>query len=683
MKRVFSLLVLSIFCGVSQSAHAACGSQESAGQELPDDLTTVGLEQLLSFDIEVTSPAKKKQKYSEVASAIYVLTHEDIRRSGVTHVAEALRMVPGISVARINTNRWAISARGFNSSFANKLLVLVDGQSIFTPGFNGVFWDQHELLLEDIDRIEVIRGPGAAIWGSNAVNGVINIITCSAKHTQGNFVSAGGGTEEQLMTSMRHGGKLGEDTFYRVYGKFSRRDESKLVSGGDSADDYSSSLAGVRFDSDLNERDTLTVKTEGFIQDEDYPVVVPSIDPPFADADTFSGDKEQWGVNFLTDWTRKLSADSELDLHLDYTFERQKGLVFPLKRHTFHVNGHHRFSPFADHDLIYGAGYRFYYDDIEGNFADDFDPESRDTHLYTAFFHDEISIIPETLRFIIGSKFELNSHTGFEFMPNGRLLWTPNKTHSIWLAASRAVANPSRVQDDVIGPIAAFPEPMSGLPALVTLFGDRDTKAEDLTALEVGYRFEASEEFSLDITGFVNMYDDFVSGEPGAPFVGTLKGQARPALIIPIVFDNQLEATGHGVELALEWVPQSWLRLVGSYSYININVDTDGSLDTTNEGFFEGGSPENQFNIRSQIDLPQNVEFDSQLRYVDHLSAGDIDSYFELDLRLAWRPWDDFEIAVVGQNLIEDSHQEFQGIILSPPSSEIERSVYGKLTWSF
>ncbi|MDC0358036.1 TonB-dependent receptor [Oligoflexia bacterium] len=678
---IFSCLI--VLTTLTPNGFCLDSSSTSKAELLPDDLTVVGLRELLNFDIEVTSASKKAQKYSDVASAIFVLTQEDIRRSGANSVPEVLRLVPGISVARIDTSRWAITSRGFNSSFADKLLVLIDGQTIFSPGFNGVYWDQFELVLEDIERIEVLRGPGASIWGSNAVNGIINIITFSAQETTGGLVSAGGGNEERFFGSLRYGEKIGEDTFYRVYGRSSKRDNSELVSGGAADDEMQNSRGGFRIDSMLSNKDSLVFKAEGFYNDKDYPVTVPALSPPYVDTESFSGSRRQYGTSLLTHWERTLSPTSHLSTQLDYIYEKQDGKVFPFNRHTLHLESTHRFAPLNNNDVIYGLGYRLYDDSVENTFADAFVPDSRTTHLYNAFVQDEITVLPDKLKLILGSKIEKNDYTGFEFMPNGRAIWSFNEQNSIWTAVSRAVGNPSRVTNDVIVPVAAFPDTTTGLTNVVTLFGNKDVDSHKLMAYELGFRSVPADTLTFDIALFYNDYHDLWSQEPSMPYVGALTGTEGPNLIIPTVFDNLHSAHTYGVEVSAQWSPYCWWRWVAAYSNIDVNIRAAGSLDTVSGPFFEGGTPENQASLRSSIDLPKNVEFDATLRYVDRLAFSGIDDYLELDLRLAWNVSSDLELAVVGQNLLDSAHQEFQGLILPPLATQVERGVYGKLTWLF
>ena len=680
---ILLVVVLSLVF-LPKNLYAECGQTASYNEDLEiDQLADLNYEDLLAFDLRVTSPSKKEQKYSEVASALYVLTHQDIKRSGAKHIGDLLRLVPGLSVAQINNNQWAISSRGFNQRFSNKLLVLVDGQVVFTPGFNGVYWEQIGAPLENIARVEVIRGPGAAVWGSNAVNGVINIITCDSANTQGTQVSASSGSEELGSAFIRHGDTWGEDTHFRMYANHRTRDENVLTGRGDARDDFNISTGGLRIDSELSNKDDLILKAEGFYLDHDEVASVPSIVPPFTDSETFSGRRKQYGTNLLSRWNHDFSEKSKLQAQADYLFERQDGKAPPITRHTLHLDVQHHYSGIKGHDFVYGVESRFYQDEIKGTFADDFDPEKRGTDLHTFFINDEITLVEDRLNLILGTKFEKNVHTGFEYMPNARVAFTPNDRHTIWGAVSRAVSNPSRTFEDVTLPAVAFPDETSGLPSLVTVFGSRDLKAEDLLAYEMGYRSRVTDTATVDIAVFYNDYNDITSAEPRVPFVGSLRDQDSPALIIPLSLENRISAQSYGVEMAVEIRPYEWWKLVSTYSFISLNADVNDSLDISKVLSIEEDTPQSTATLRSYLDFPYDISFDTVFRYTDSLSALSVNDYLELDARLAWQASEDVEVALVGKNLLNDEHKEFESQVLSPFSTEIERSVFGTVTVSF
>lgn len=674
LKKILLLLVMFSFVSTSLNAEP---------KELPYDLTEVNLGDLLNLELEVTSPSKKPQSFSSVPAALFVLTARDIKRSGVTHIADALRLVPGINVAQVNGNQWAITARGFNNTFARHLLVLLDGQTIFTPAFNGVFWDQYDIDLDNIERIEVIRGPGASVWGSNAVNGVINIITYKASHTQGSRVSVGGGTREKARVSVRHGGSIDQHTHYRAYSKFSKKGNNQYQSGEKANDDYDSIQTGFRLDKEVNKRDNFLFIANGSSTDKFLRDDAPSLTPPFVDSQTYSGDKQQYGASLISRYSRQYSEVESAYVQMDYNFERQLGQIFPLFRHTAHVEAQHRQRLNNFHDFIYGASYRFNYDDIGGNFADNFIPQQRNTNLFTFYVNDEMPLVDDKLMLTLGTKVEHNAHTQFEFMPNARLLWKVKPNTSVWTAVSRAVANPSRVFDNVAIPVAAFPEPTSGLTGLVTAFGNPKVEAENLMAYEAGFRTQIGSNSSLDVTAFYNNYDDFQTLEAGAPYVGFLKNQTAPALIIPYYFGNGFEISTYGAEAAVSYIPFQWWQFHASYAYLQIEVDKGNSTDDLNPSFYSGASPHHQANLRSQFDLNSFTQFDTTFRYVDRLPADKINSYLEMDIHLAFALSENNELSINGFNLLENGHEEFASHVIPAPLVRFERTYYIQFTHNF
>jgi iron complex outermembrane recepter protein len=658
-------------------------SGDSTGEDLPADLTQVDLKQLLNFDIEVTSPSRKKQKISDVPSAIFVLSGDDIRRSGSNHIADALRMVPGLNVAQVSENQWAITARGHNNTFARHLLVLLDGQSIFTPMFNGVFWDQFELDLDDIDRVEVIRGPGAAVWGSNAVNGVINIITCSAHETVGNRVSAGGGSSERVLLDAKHGGKTSEDTSYRVAARYVDRTDNGKVVGGNAQDSYRIASNSMRLDSKLTKKDSLSVSSYNFFGSKDLQVDVPSLQEPFIDSESFSGEKDQYGSNIVARLDRANGERESSFIQADYAFERQSGKIFPLYRHTLHTEGQQRIQIFDGHDFIYGLGYRLNEDTLYGNFADALIPEHRSTYLFNGYVSDDIAVVPDLLQLQLGAKVENNTYTQFEFMPNIRLSLHASDSTSIWAAVSRAVANPSRVFDDIEYPASASRDPNTGLVVLPTLFGSGEIESENLIAYESGIRSQLSKTVSLDVAFFYNEYGDYQTLETGTPFVAVPRDQTQPAIIVPLIFANGFELNTYGGEATVSWSPLQWWKVSSSYSHLQFDLSRGNSTDVVNEGFYTGASPKHQGTMRSFVNVTDTVELDTLWRYVAGLDYRDIDGYFEMDARIGWAYTKQLSFSLLGQNLLNGAHEEFVSAVIPSTPVEISRSVFGKLTYSF
>ncbi len=475
------------------AALVAVAPYAAAGAETPADVdfTALSLEELM--DVEVTSVSKRPQRLADAAAAIFVITQEDIRRPGATNIPELLRMVPGVEVARIDANKWAVSVRGFNARFSNKLLVLIDGRSVYSPLFSSVFWDIHDLVLEDIERIEVIRGPGATMWGANAVNGVINIITRSAKDTQGALLSGGGGTEQRAFGTARYGGRIGDNLYYRGYVKAAKLDDGALASGDDGADGFHQSRSGFRLDWEPRDEDTLTLagdlyRLDNGTTDASHPLFV----PPYLSTWDDRGKAE--GGSILANWSRHLSADAGLCGSAD----------------VIEADLQHDFSPLSGHRLVWGLGYRYTHTASDSTLYMRPSPANRSESLFSAFVQDEISLITDQLSLTLGSKFEHNDASGFEVQPTARLLWTPSPNHSLWAAVSRAVRTPSVSERDadltavVIPP--GTPENPGPLPVEVALVGndaiDSEEPSDDGVTRSLAWTLPP---FTMSMTTFGNM----------------------------------------------------------------------------------------------------------------------------------------------------------------------------------
>ncbi len=616
---------------------------------LNSDLTELSIEELMN--IEVTSVSKKQQKLIDAAAAVFVITAEDIRRSGATCIPDLLRIVPGLEVARIDTNRWAITSRGFNNYYASKLLVMIDGRSVYTPLFSGVYWDVQDTLLRDIERIEVIRGPGATLWGANAVNGVINIITKSAKDTQGGLVTAGVGNEEEYFGSIRYGASLGEDVFFRSYAKYFKRDSSAFSSGDSADDDWDAFRAGFRMDCRISDSDSLIVTGDIYTGDEGQTLLSGL-------ADTV----EVAGGNLSAHWNRIVSEASEMTIKGYYSRTEREDLLLREVRDTLDFDFQNSVRLGEVQEIVWGLGYRFTQDETFGSPVFSFDPDCRNDHLFSAFIQDEITLYDDQLQLILGSKFEHNDFTGFEIQPSIRVLWTPEEQHTIWAAVSRAVRTPSRSNHDMR---------LNGLVVGLgyNLWGDEDFASEELLAYEIGYRITPVANASVDMAVFYNVYDNLLTNETGS---------------IPLIrhFDNKVRGNTYGVEVAANWgISEHW-KVAAAYTFLQIQQHLDSSSTDITREDHEGDCPHNQINLRSYINLPHNLEFDQVLYYVDNLPAKDVGSYIRIDLRLGWHPTDKLEVSICGQNLFDRRHQEYgDGEGIAP--TEVERSIYGKIIWQF
>lgn len=624
------LLVVLMFTSLSVSA--------DIGQN-PDELYRLkhlSLDELL--DVTVTSVSRKEQILSDAASAIYVITQEDIRRSGMTQIPELLRMVPGMHVAQIDANKWAISARGFNGRYANKLLVLMDGRSLYTPLYSGVYWDVQDTVLEDIERIEVIRGPGATLWGANAVNGIINIITKSAQQTQGGLISLASGSEEPGSGTLRYSGKTATDVAYRIYVKGLRRDSGVFFDGSNAEDDWKGKRLGFRTDSQLTERDNLTLQGDFYRGAAGQNNFVP-FPPPVG---TISEDQaDTSGGNLLTRWNHSFSSKSSFSLQFYYDRTKRKNATLTERRDTYDLEFQHDFPLGEKHAIIWGAGYRSTQDDIDSpstsalNFIH---PQNRDS-IISAFVQDDITLTTDRWHLILGTKYEHNDYTGNEFQPSVRMTWTPDGSNSFWGAVSRAVRTPSRIETDVniqVGP--------------VSVSGNETFKTEKLLAYELGYRTQASSGLSLDISAFYNDYDDLSTFElAGPPSPGGTQ----------IELDNRMSGKSYGFELATSWeVSDNW-RIKASHAWLKVNLKTDSDSSDTTSALSSDTTPEHQTQIRSLLDLPHELEFDTSVYYLSKIPNSNIDSYTRLDMRLGWHVDKDLDLSLSLQNLLNNEHAEF------------------------
>jgi iron complex outermembrane receptor protein len=634
-----AMFVLILFAG-----HASGQTPQTV--QSPSDLKKLSLDELQA--IEVTSVSKRPEKLSEAPSSIQVITGDDIRRAGATSLPEAIRLASNLQVAQVNSHDWAITARGFNNTSANKLLVLIDGRAVYTPLHAGVFWDVQDTLLEDIERIEVISGPGTTLWGDNAVNGVINITTKHAKDSQGVLVTGGGGSELRGAGGVRYGGHVGADVQFRAYGKYFGRDSSALPVGGQATDDWNMGQGGVRLAWDASPVNHVTVQGdvyEGRIAQLGTPHIAVS------------------GGNVLGRWSHTLSKTSDLSLQLyyDQTHRNIPGTFIEDLR-TYDADFQHRFRMAAGHNVIWGLGYRVSNDD-EGNTAVlSFLPAHLSRRWFSGFVQDEVPLGTDRLRLTLGTKIEHNDYTGVEFQPSGRLAWTLTQRQTLWGAISRAVRTPSRIDRDFFVPLTAG-------SASFLLAGGPNFVSENVRAYELGYRSEPHDRLSVTVATFYNDYGHIRSLE-----------QLAPPAPFPLVFANGQTGNSHGAELTAEYRVTDWWRLRSGYTALRLHIrPVPGSTDKS-FGSTESHDPNHYGSLRQSLDLPAHLQFDIGFRYVGQIANQTVPAYGELDGRLAWQATPALECSVAGQNLLDAHHAEFG---VPATRKEAERSVYGKLVWHF
>jgi iron complex outermembrane receptor protein len=642
------------------------------------DLTNASLEDLMN--IEVTTVSKKEEKLFRTAAAVYVITQEDIRRSGLMSLPEVLRLVPGLQVARIDGSKWAISARGFNGRLANKLLVLVDGRSVYSPETSGVYWEVQDLLLEDIERIEVIRGPGGTLWGSNAVNGVINIITKSTEDTTGGVVTTGTGSEERGFGSFRYGANLGSSASYRVYGKYFNRAELVDAAGRGASDGQQLGRAGGRIEWRPSERDQLTVEGDIYRSSLHETPTAVSLADPFATPISRYGELD--GGHIMGRWTRTYSKVSDTTLQVYYdTFNRN---LFELTDHiaTLDIDFQDHHALGSRHDLVWGLGYRRVSHNEKGDITSpiQFMPWAKGVNLFSGFAQNEMIVVKDRLRLIMGVKLEHNYLSGFEAQPSARLSWTPSSRQTVWAAGSRAVRTPSRSEQDIRVNFQAFPGP-GGLPVIAGVFGGKDPKSEVLHAYEIGYRAQPHRKFSLDVATFYNVYGRLTSFEPGVPFFEA--DSPMPHLVVPSYYGNLMRAETYGVETAANFDVSRRVRLRGSYSFLREHLHTDAaSMDTASE-VTEGGNPRHQFQLHSYLKLSRNFDLDTSLYRVSSLRAQQVPGYTRIDSAVSWRMGESVEASGGVQNILDKQHAEFRGVDTLVSPSQVRRSIYARLIFKF
>ena len=609
-----------------------------------DLLKKMSLQQLMR--IKVTSVSKKPEKLTEAASAVQVITGEDIRRSGATSLPEALRLATNLQVARVNASQWAISARGFDNVLADKLLVLIDGRSVYTPLYAGVYWDVQNVLLEDVDRIEVISGPGGTLWGANAVNGVINIITKMAKETKGLFVQAGSGNQEPWFGNVRYGGKIGENMNYRVYGTGFKQAATKLVKGSGANDDWSLGQGGFRLDWDDKKNNQLAFQSDfydGFPNPDGKTAVV------------------AMGGNALGRWTHKISGKSDFNIqaYYDQTWrDFLNGFTENLK--TVDLDWQYRFQWGNKQEVIWGGDVRLMDDKMQNLQLFAFQPAHKALHIYSTFVQDKVTVIQNRLYFTAGTKIEHNNYTGIEYSPSGHLAWTLSKNQMVWASVSRAIRTPSRIDRDFY---------LYAAPAVPIISGD-DFKSETLLAYELGWRVQPFSRLSFSLAGFYNVYDNLRSAEPGPPPSG-----------FPISFSNGVKGDTYGVEWSAACQPADFWQVRGGYTFLKKQLFVKPGSQDLNKASAESNDPVNQFMIQSMFNLPADIETGLVIRYVDALPDPVVPAYTGLDVQVAWKMTKNIELSATGMNLLDNRHAEF--IPTSPTPREISRSINGKLTCRF
>jgi iron complex outermembrane receptor protein len=658
-------------------------SQSSGGDSPIGALKQLSVEQLM--DIEVTSVSKEPEKLLDAASAIQVITNDDIETAGASSIPEALRLADNLEVAQENSHDWAISARGFDANLANKLLVLIDGRAVYSPLYGGVEWNVQDYLMADVDRIEVISGPGGTLWGANAVNGVINVTTKSPKDTQGLYLEEDAGNELQNLTAVRYGGVLAPNVYYRVYGEIEDRASEVFDDGTKASDSFQMIRGGFRVDSYATAQTTLTLQGD-YYSGTEYEGTL--------------GDAGMNGGNLLGRWSHTFSGDSDMSLqayydrtHLSQPFAASPPAPpyytgFPAAPltddlDTYDVEFQHNLQLGDADKFVWGLGFRYTHELDEDISVVRFLPPSLGQSLYSAYAQNEWRLRSD-LYLTVGTKLEHNDYTGIEVQPNVRIRWDLPEKQMLWAAVSRAVRTPSRYDHDleVVTGLENAPYPYK-FPAEY-LAGSDDFESETLIAYEVGYRAELSTKVSASVSAYYNDYDDLRS-------TATTPITATYIFPYPVVFGNNLEGDTYGLEFTGNYQPVPWWRLKAGYTLLMENIHAKPGIVDATGGLNETADPKNQASLGSSMDLPQAVQLYAALRWVDSLTinngptagpiAGKVPSYFELNARIAWNATKNLTLSIVGENLLHDHHQEYG--YPSPTTEEIERSVFAKVEWRY
>lgn len=636
-----------------------------------DDLTQLSLEELL--DIEVTTVSRKAESLSRAPAAVYVLTNEDLRRMGVSSVMEALRVVPGLQVARLNSSQWAISSRGFNGPFANKMLVMVDRRTVYTTLFSGVFWDMQDIPLADVDRIEVIRGPGATLWGVNAVNGVINIITRSSADSTGRLLDTRVGTDDRALGTWRYGMQTGEESWMRFYGRYLNRGESVDSDGNDVGDRWQSGSLGFRADWGTAESENqFTLDARAFSLDATQVTTLPLLDFPFVQ--TSAQQSRADGGHVRLRWQREIAEDQDLVVQSSYEHNERQGPLGGDARRTFDLDLQYSLQPFESHRVLAGAAFRHVESDVDGTFIYTLDEPSSTLTSLSGFLQDEVELERDRWYLTFGVKLEDSEFVDPELQPSARLTHIASPSTTWWGSISRAVRTPSQVQDQVLLTQAVFPDAMTGLTNLVQIQGNPQLEPEELWAYELGWRWQARENLSLDVAAFYNDYEQLVTLNTQAPVV------APPIATIPLQFQNDGQAEAYGLELAADWRAHEDVRLRANASYLDLDTAAAPTSGDSTLADVPGQNPQHQLGLWASWQPTDELELDAILTWVDDLPSFGIGSYTRADLRLGWRPSPTLELALGVQNALEDQHAEF-GAGFFTSAFEIERASYLSLRW--
>ncbi len=647
-----------------------CAGELSAKNYELEDFASLSLEELL--DIDVSLDVRRGETLRESSAAVYILNRDAIERSAATSIPELLRLVPGVEVTRFGTGKWGVGIRGFNGGvFTNRLLILVDGRSVFSPAKIGMFWDSLDTLISNIERIEVVRGPGASLWGSNAFNGVINIVTQHSAETQGGVLEAGIGDEEKWFTSYRYGMNLGEDKHLRAHIKAFERDDASRPNGLGNRDGWSAAQAGIRYDQGSPASGALSVQLNAYEGSEGEELLLPDQSSPNLQ-NLFFTKIEYSGINAMLHWQHQRSERSHYSVKFYADHTERTDSLFDLTVDSYDLDFQQNYRLDDRQRIVWGLAYRYTKDQLPEQYIR-FTRENRQYDVASGIFQYELKAF-DTWRFIAGSKFERNDFSGNEIQPTARAIWNYSAAGATWLAVSQAKRTPSRSEHDArVGFDYAAPE------VQLEIQGSESFQSETLRAYEFGWRHRFTPALSLDMALFFNEYSGLRTFEPGQP---ELNGSPPPTFIVPLIANNGADARSWGGELVLNAELNSYWQAELQYSNVQLHVDPRGSNDPTVRNP-EGESPQHRLTLRSNWDLPANWSVSSTLRYVDDVDSQNIDEYTELDLHLSKQFSKRLSISFVGQNLLDSAHEEYVDRVVGTPRVEVARGGHIKVKLEF
>ena len=661
-----------LFCLLAMTGSSACLAAQSR-QSASNDLNQLSLEQL--GNIQVITVSKEPEEVWRTPAAVFVISHDEIRRSGASSIPEALRLAPGVEVGRIDADHWSVAIRGFGGQFSRDLLVLIDGRSVYSLLYSGVYWDAQNVMLEDVDRIEVIRGPGGTIWGANAVNGVINIITRSAKDTDGFLSALGGGNVDQGEGVARYGGKTGSDFHYRFYSMGLLRG-AESHSDQDNFDHWRMGQIGFRSDWQHGEKDTVTIQGDAYRGESGESLPIASF-TPFAES-IEEGKAYISGGNLIARWQHQISPRSDIRLQAYFDRTNRHDFEYGETRDTFDFDFVEHAEFLGEHEITWGLGARLSPSNfIQTSAGVNFLPHQETDSIYSGFVQYKLPLILDHLWLTAGTKLEHNNFSGFEYQPSVRLLWSPTKHQSLWTAVTRAVRTPSRVDEEaqIFVVEQTTPEPL-----VAEIIGDPKLKAERLIAYEGGYRAQLRDRVYLDVGAFYSNYNDLQGYGPLEVSVSDTPPPLHILAVLP--YANVIEGHTVGTEVSPDWNVVNWWRLRASYSYVHMDLgDKPGLSNVPNlYSSYVGSSPSHVASFQSIFNLPKRVTFNQTYRYVSQIPTFTVHPYSTVDAGLGWKIGKGFDLSLIGQNLLRPTHAEYGG---DPgPLVEIKRSAFARLIWT-